>query len=126
MNKIKVFILLFCIALAVSVAYLIVENSTYQAQIEERDRFIRRLLIKDSLSSRLLDIEELDTMLIIKYNVSEDGHPLTYDELWKDLCFYRRQVEIQDWVIVKAKQYYNFNYRIKELGDTLIIDFWEK
>ena len=125
-KRIKVYIWLMIIAAFSSITFLIYENRIYQKQIADRDKLIGQILIKDSISSRLLNIKETDSLIIVTYEKGEDGHALTYDELSEQMHFYRKQAELKDFILVKAKQRYKFNYSFKERGDTLIIGFWKK
>lgn len=125
-RKISAFVILLLLAMLFSIFFLTYENRSYQRQIEERDRFIRELLVRDSITSKLVDIEDQDTILIYKYVVGEDGNAIKYNDLAEELVYYRKQVEIKDKILVSAKRKYRFNYSIKESGDTLIIVFWDK
>lgn len=125
-RKIRPFVILLLLAMFFSIFFLAYENHSYQRQIEERDSFIRELLVRDSIASKLVNIEDQDSMLIYKYVVGEDGNAIKYNDLAEELSYYRKQAEIKDKIIVSAKRKYRFNYSIKESGDTLIIVFWDK
>ena len=125
-RKINTLLWIVTTVLLLFVVFLIWENHSYQRQIEERDIFINHLLLKDSISSRFIKIEDQDSMFIYSYDIADDGHVLTYDELSKEYHFYRREAEIKDVILVRAKQHYKFNYSAKINGDTIILGFWEK
>ena len=125
-KKINAIVILALLGMFLSIIFLMYENRSYQRQIEERDRFIKVMLIKDSISSQLVDIEDQDSILIYKYMIGDDGKALKYNDLLDEMSYYRKQAEIKDRILVAAKRKYNFNYSFKELGDTLIIGLWNK
>ena len=125
-KKINAIMIIILLGMFLSVIFLTYENRTYQRQIDERDKFIQVLLVKDSISSKLVDIEDQDSILIYKYVIGDEGKPLKYNDLLDEMLYYRRQAEIKDRILVTAKRKYNFNYSFKESGDTLIIGLWNK
>ena len=125
-RKINAIVFLFVLTMLLSIIFLAYENRSYQRQIDERDKFIQGLLIKDSIASRLVDIEDQDSLYIYKYIIGKDGKVLKYNDLLEEVLYYRNQAEIKDMILVSAKRKYKFNYSYKESGDTLIIGFWDK
>ena len=125
-NRINALIIVVVTTMVLSIIFLIQENHAYQQQIEERDGLIRKLLLKDSLTSRLVNIEDQDSMFIYSYSIGDDGQILTYDDLLEKYLYYRKESDIKDRILVRAKHHYNFNYSIKVKGDTIILGFWDK
>ena len=58
--------------------------------------------------------------------MGDDGQILTYDDLLEKYLYYRKESEIKDRILVRAKHYYKFNYSVKVNGDTIILGFWDK
>ena len=105
--------------------YLLFENNTYRRQISERDALIQRLLIRDSIFSEIVKINETDssfTYIVCK----EMGKTLTYDSLISLYEYYKEEAELKDIIILKAKEHYHFDYRMKRKGDTISVGFWDK
>lgn len=105
--------------------YLLFENNTYRRQISERDALIQRLLIRDSIFSEIVKINETDssfTYIVCK----EMGKTLTYDSLISLYEYYKEEAELKDIIILKAKEQYHFDYRMKRKGDTISVGFWDK
>lgn len=125
-KKINALIFVVVATMLLSIVFLIQENHSFQRQIEERDGFIRYLLLRDSITSRLVKIEDQDSMFIYSYSMGDDGQILTYDDLQEKYLYYRKESEIKDRILVRAKHYYKFNYSVKVNGDTIILGFWDK
>ena len=100
-------------------------NINYSRQISERDVLINKLMLKDSISSSVLKIQETDTTFIYKVHTDDVGNTLTYDQVDSMAMTYKRELDLKDLILVKAKQHYGFNYSVQEKGDTIIIG-WSK
>lgn len=121
------YILAFFVLLSIiAMGYLLFENHTYSRQISEKNAIIQRLQIRDSISSQLINIEETDTSFVYSYVRNSDGDILSYHELDSMVREYDYELYVKDLILVKAKNYYQFNYSIKRLGDTIILGFWNK
>lgn len=106
--------------------YLLFENNTYRRQISERDALIQRLLIRDSISSKFIKINETDSMFTYIVCKDDMGNTLTYDTLISLYKYYKEEAELKDIIILKAKEQYHFDYRMKRKGDTISVGFWDK
>ncbi|MBQ9638431.1 MAG: hypothetical protein IJV22_02615 [Bacteroidales bacterium] len=124
--KHKCFLAFFTLLSIIAICYLLFENNTYSRQISEKDAIIQRLQIRDSISSKLIDIEETDTSFIYSFVRNSDGDILSYHELDSMVRKYDYELYVKDLILVKAKNYYQFNYSIKRIGDTIILGFWNK
>lgn len=116
----------FLLVSIIALCYLLFENYTYSRQISEKNAIIQRLQIRDSISSQLINIEETDTSFIYSFARNSDGDILSYHELDSMVREYDYELYVKDLILVKAKNYYQFNYSIKRLGDTIILGFWNK
>lgn len=109
------------------IIYLHYVNSVYQRQISDSQTLINRFILKDSLVSSVINIQESDSMFILSKKVDkETGSVLTYQDLDSICDMYYNQIQIQDKIILCAKNYYNFNYRYRVKGDSIFISFWDK
>lgn len=123
-NKVPI---LFILALLISfVGYLLFENASYKRQIGERDQLLQRLLLKDSIASTLLKIEETDSMIVYSYVTDDEGNKLSYQEAVQLMRHYEKEVDIKDMIILDAKRLYKFDYSVQQLGDTIRLKFWNK
>lgn len=123
-NKVPI---LFILALLISfVGYLLFENASYKRQIGERDQLLHRLLLKDSIASSLLKIEETDSMIVYSYVTDDEGNKLSYQEAVQLMRHYEKEVDIKDMIILDAKRLYKFDYSVQQLGDTIRLKFWKK
>mgnify|MGYP000585606080 CR=1 FL=1 len=125
MKKIKFYIFGF-LAFAY-IAYLQYANFTYERQIKYSQNLINKLVIKDSIFSSVLNIQDKDSLLsIIRRKDLRTGKILSYEDL-DSLCNeYLRRNELLEQIILSAKRHYKFNYSYKIKGDSIIISFWNK
>ncbi len=123
----KVFTIIVCVCLLGYIIYLQHVNTIYQRQISESQTLINKLIVKDSLTSSLIDIQETDSMFVIKKVIDKNtGHSLTYHELDSICEDYFNLAQIREQIILSAKRHYKFNYSYKIKGDSIIISFWNK
>lgn len=126
MSKRSFLLLLGIVMFLIAFLFLLYENHAFSRQIQEKDAIIQRLQIRDSISSKLIGIEETDSSFIYSYSQKPDGGIYTYHELDSMVREYDYELYVKDLILVKAKNYYQFNYSIKRLGDTIILGFWNK
>jgi hypothetical protein len=101
-------------------------NNALTHQIEERDVIIMKMQKRDSLIDSLLISERTDTTSMIVFLRNEHGNIISYQELDSLYMFYKRQNDIQDFIIRTTKQKFHYDYRIAQHGDTLLLDVWDK
>lgn len=107
--------------------YLQYVTNTYEIQIDTNNNLINKLLLRDSITSSVININETDsTLSLILLRNKETGKIMTYSDLDSVCQEYEHKIQIQDEIILNAKKYYKFNYSYKEFGDTLILKFWNK
>lgn len=107
--------------------YLQYVTNAYEKQIDTNNNLINKLLLKDSITSSIININETDsTLYLVLLRNKETGKTMTYSDLDSIRQEYEHKIQIQEEIILKAKKYYKFNYSYKELGDTLILKFWDK
>ena len=122
-NSIQIALLLISIAFIMFLLYM---NNALTHQIEERDDIIMKMQKRDSLIDSLLISERTDTTSMIVFLRNEHGNIISYQELDSLYMFYKRQNDIQDYIIRTTKQKFHFDYRITQHGDTLLLDVWDK
>ena len=122
-NSIQIALLLISIAFIMFLLYM---NNALTHQIEERDDIIMKMQKRDTLIDSLLISERTDTTSMIVFLRNEHGNIISYQELDSLYMFYKRQNDIQDFIIRTTKQKFHFDYRIAQHGDTLLLDIWDK
>lgn len=126
MKRVKYYI--FGLLIFAYIAYLQYANITYERQIEDSQRLINKLVIKDSIFSSVLNIQDEDSLLIlIRRKDLRTGEILSYEDLDSLCTEYSRRNELLEKIILSAKKHYSFNYSYRIEGDSLIIlSFWDK
>ena len=123
----KIFSIIVFICMMGYIIYLHYVNSVYQKQISDSQTLINRFILKDSLASSIINIQESDSMFVLIRKVNkETGNILTYNDLDSICEMYYNQIQIQDKIILCAKKHYKFNYSYKIKGDSIFISFWNK
>ncbi len=95
----------------------------YKSVIKQYQQEIERYSHLDTLMG-----VELDSLGLSSYRIllDEEGNELSYRELADKVKNLQRLVFKKDFVILKAKQYYRFDYRLKDHGDMITIEIWDK
>ena len=75
-------------------------NINYRRQISERDVLINKLMLKDSISSSVLKIQETDTTFIYKVHTDDVGNTLTYDQVDSMAMTYKRELDLKDLISI--------------------------
>ena len=122
-NSIQIALLLISIAFIMFLLYM---NNALTNQIEDRDDIIMKMQKRDTIIDSLLISERTDTTSMIIFLRNEHGNVISYQELDSLYMFYKRQNDIQDFIIRTTKQKFHFDYRIMQHGDTLLLDIWDK
>ena len=122
-NSIQIALLFISIAFIMFLLYM---NNALTNQIEDRDDIIMKMQKRDTIIDSLLISERTDTTSMIIFLRNEHGNVISYQELDSLYMFYKRQNDIQDFIIRTTKQKFHFDYRIMQHGDTLLLDIWDK
>ena len=110
-------------------SYLIYTNYNYSRQIEENNEIINQLMLHKEVTKDIVEehIDSTGTYFVRKYLFNtESNKPVTYNELDSLYETYREQSMIYEIILLRAKQYYKFDYSYKISGDTIITSFWPK
>ncbi len=126
MKRNRVLIIVLLILTISFFAFLLFENSKLREQVEERDVIIYKILKNDEMLDSIVGTESNDTISKIIFLRNEKGDIISYRQLDSLYSFYKKQCEIQDFIILTTKKRFHFDYRIAQHGDTLILDVWDK
>lgn len=125
--KVNKYIILGAIVLILALFVEIVVNEyeirEYKSQIEDLRQNIRYSTVADSI----LGVQK-DSLGRSYYVIYKDdyGKEMTYREMMKTIEDQERVIEVQDVVIQTAKEYFKFNYAVKDSGNTIRTRFWRK
>lgn len=108
------------------ITFLLYMNNALTHQIEERDDIIIKMQKRESIIDSLLMPIKSDTTSVVYFYRDEKGTIISYRQL-DSLCnYYQKQNAMQDFIILTAKKKFNFDYKIAQHGDTLLLDIWDK
>ena len=115
--------LLLFLALIVKIVVKEYEIKEYKSQIEDLRQSIRYSTVADSI----LGVQK-DSLGRSYYVVYKDdyGKGMTYREMIKTIEEQERVIEVQDVVIRNAKEYFKFNYAVKDSCGIVRTKFWRK
>ena len=120
--KVNKYIILSALLLFLALIVKIVVKE-YKSQIEDLRQSIRYSTIADSI----LGVQK-DSLGRSYYVVYKDdyGKGMTYREIIKTIEEQERVIEVQDVVIRNAKEYFKFNYAVKDSCGIVRTKFWRK
>lgn len=125
--KVNKYIILGAIVLILALFVEIVVNEyeirEYKSQIEDLRQNIRYSTVADSILGVQKDSLGRSYYVIYK---DDSGKERTYKEMMKTIEDQERVIEVQDVVIQTAKEYFKFNYAVKDSGNTIRTRFWRK
>lgn len=125
--KVNKYIILGAIVLILALFVEIVVNEyeirEYKLQIEDLRQNIRYSTVADSILGVQKDSLGRSYYVIYK---DDSGKEMTYKEMMKTIEDQERVIEVQDVVIQTAKEYFKFNYAVKDSGNTIRTRFWRK
>jgi len=125
--KVNKYIILGAIVLILALFVEIVVNEyeirEYKSQIEDLRQNIRYSTVADSILGVQKDSLGRSYYVIYK---DDSGKEMTYKEMMKTIEDQERVIEVQDVVIQTAKEYFKFNYAVKDSGNTIRTRFWRK
>ena len=108
------------------IAFLIYANNELDKQVSERDDIIRKMQKRESILDSLLVPVQKDTTSVIYFFRDEQGKIISYGQL-DSLCqYYKKQNDMQDFIILTAKKKFNFDYSIKQDSDMMTLKIWDK
>lgn len=111
------------LALFVEIVVNEYEIREYKSQIEDLRQNIRYSTVADSILGVQKDSLGRSYYVIYK---DDSGKEMTYKEMMKTIEDQERVIEVQDVVIQTAKEYFKFNYAVKDSGNTIRTRFWRK
>lgn len=99
------------------------EICEYKSQIDDLRSIIRYSVVADSI----LGVQK-DSLGHSYYVVYKDdyGNNMTYREMMKTIEAQERLITMQDVVIQQAKDYFKFNYAVKDSSGYIRTRFWRK
>ena len=125
--KVNKYIILGAIVLILALFVEIVVNEyeirEYKSQIEDLRQNIRYSTVADSILGVQKDSLGRSYYVIYK---DDSGKEMTYKEMMKTIEDQERVIEVQDVVIQTAKEYFKFNYAVKDSGNTIRTRFGRK
>ena len=125
--KVNKYIILGAIVLILALFVEIIVNEyeirEYKSQIEDLRQNIRYSTVADSILGVQKDSLGRSYYVIYK---DDSGKEMTYREMMKTIEDQERVIEVQDVVIQTAKEYFKFNYAVKDSGNTIRTRFWRK
>ena len=123
-NKYIVFaVFLLIIAQIVSIVVKEYEINDYKSQIEDLRQNIRYYNLKDSILG--VQIDSLGRTYYVIYE-DDNGNHMTYKKMMETIEAQERVITVQDVVIQTAKEYFKFNYAVKDSGGFIRTRFWRK
>lgn len=108
------------------IVFLFYANNELDNQIVERDNIIRKMQVRESIIDSLLLPVQTDTTSVIYFFRDDKGKIISYHQLDSLCLYYEKQNALQDFVILTAKQRYNFDYSIKQENNKMTIKIWDK
>lgn len=115
--------LLLFLALIVKIVVNEYEIKEYKSQIEDLRQNIRYSTVADSILG--VQKDSLGRSYYVVYK-NDSGQGMTYKEMMETIEAQERVIEVQDVVIRTAKEYFKFNYAVKDSGNTIRTRFWRK
>ena len=95
----------------------------YKSQIDDLRGHIRYSIVADSILGAQKD--SLGRSYYVVYK-DDYGNNMTYREMIKTIEAQERLITVQDIVIQQAKEYFKFNYSVKDSCGTIHTRFWRK
>ena len=90
------------------------------------DDIILKMQKRESILDSLLVPVQKDTTSVIYFFRDEQGKIISYGQL-DSLCqYYKKQNDMQDFIILTAKKKFNFDYSIKQDSDMMTLKIWDK
>ncbi len=114
---------LLILALIVQIIVNDYEIKEYKSQIEDLRKEIRYSIVADSILGAQKDSLGRTYYVIYK---NDSGKKMTYREMMETIDNQERVIEVQDVVISTAKEYFKFNYAVKDSGGIIRTRFWRK
>lgn len=99
------------------------EIREYKSQIIDLRQNIRYSTVADSILGVKKD--SLGKQYYVVY-LDENGKEMTYRDMIKTIEVQERLIKVQDIVIQDAKQYFKFNYAVKDSSGMIRTRFWRK
>lgn len=125
-NKFRYCIIVLIIAV-LYIFYLQYVNYSYYRQIQENNSIIDDFMLRDSISSELLEtIPDSTGYKLVLIRNAETGKPVTYmqlDSMYEEAA---EKAFMYEQILLSAKKILKFDYSYKIKGDTIIFGFWDK
>lgn len=123
-NKlIRLGLLLLISALITEIVVNEYEILEYKSQIDDLRKSIRYSIVADSILG--VQKDSLGHSYYVVYK-DDNGNNMTYREMIKTIEAQERLITVQDIVIQQAKEYFKFNYSVKDSSGYIRTRFWRK